>query len=76
MWLKFLIRVGKIALAKLCLVTGPNGLEMNTYTLSEEEDVVINRPWAEFQAVTPDLSRTTDGAGKQEQDCCEERVCG
>lgn len=76
MWVKLLIRLGKIALAKLCLVTGPNGLEMNTYALSEEEDIVIIRPWAEFQAVTPDLSRTTDGAGKQERDCYEERVCG
>lgn len=56
MWLKLLIRAGKIALAKLCLVTGPSGLEMNTYALSKEEDVVIIRPWAKFQAVTPDLS--------------------
>lgn len=53
----------------------PNGLEMNTYALSEEEDVVIIRPRAVFQTVTPDLNRTTDGAGKQEGDRYEERVC-
>lgn len=57
------------------MVTGPNGLETNTYALSEEEDVVIIRPWAKFQIVTPDLSRTTDGAGKQEGNRYEERVC-
>jgi len=49
---------------------------MNTYALSEEEDIVIIRPWTKFQTVTPDLSRTADGAGKQERDRYEERVCG
>lgn len=49
---------------------------MNTYALSGEEDVVIIRPWAKFQTVTPDLSRTTDGAGKHEGARYEARMCG
>lgn len=58
------------------MVTGPNGLEMNTYALLGEEDIVIIRPWAKFQTVTPDLSRTTDGAGKHEGARYEARMCG
>lgn len=56
------------------MVTGPSGLEMKMHTLSKEEDVVIIRPWAKLQTVTPDLSRTTNKAGKQEGAHCEARM--
>lgn len=49
------------------LVTGPSGLELNMYSLSEEADIIIITSWAKNHVLGPDLSWTTDFAGGQEE---------